>query len=135
MSDFNTLCLENVVDSHSEEPMPVDTIAKPGSTSIFPKAFVEAKLRDSLLESARGDAGLKGTALPADLAGQLAASVRLDSLDVVSLLCDIEPIVGFELKDSLVRAGGYNSVNEAIDHLMPRLEAAWVKSTNKGHKS
>ena len=48
-------------------------------------------------------------------------------LDVVSLLCDIEPIIGFELKDHLVRAGGYNSVNQAMEHLMPRIEKAWDK--------
>jgi len=77
---------------------------------------------------------MKGIKLPADVAAQAAASVRLDSLDVVSLLCDVEPIVGFELKDHLVRAGGYSSVNQAMDHLMPRIEKAWEKHGNKGGK-
>jgi acyl carrier protein len=114
--------------------MAVGTITKPGSTTAFSRTAVEAKLRDALLESANSDASLKGIALPSDAIGQAAASVRLDSLDVVNLLCDIEPIVGFELKDSLVRAGGYNSVNQAMDHLMPRIELAWEKNGNKGSK-
>jgi hypothetical protein len=114
--------------------MPVDTITKPGTTTAFPKAAVEARLQDALLASANSDAMMKGIKLPADVAGQAAASVRLDSLDVVSLLCDIEPIVGFELKDHLVRAGGYNSVNQAMEHLMPRIEKAWEKNGNKGGK-
>ena len=107
--------------------MPVDTITRPGTTKAFPKAIVEAKLRDALLASANSEALLKDVKLPDDLPGQAAASVRLNSLDVVSLLCDIEPIIGFELKDHLVRAGGYNSVNQAMEHLMPRIEKAWDK--------
>jgi hypothetical protein len=112
--------------------MSVDTISKPSSVVAFPKAAVEAKLRDALMESAKSDASLKGIQFPIDAIAQAAALVHLDSLDVVSLLCDIEPLVGFELKDSLVQPGGYNSVNRAIEHLMPRLEKAWEK--NKGGK-
>lgn len=114
--------------------MLVDAIAKPGDTKAFPKAAVEAKLRDALLVSAKSDAALRGIQLPADPAGQAAASVHLDSLDVVSLLCDVEPIVGFELKESLVLAGGYGSVNEAMEHLMPRIEKTWEKNGKKGGK-
>jgi hypothetical protein len=114
--------------------MSVGAITKPSTTTAFPKAAVEGKLRELLLESAKSDASLKGIQLPGDVAGQAAAHVRLDSLDVVSLLCDVEPIVGFELKDGLVRAGGYNSVNQAMEHLMPRVEKAWEKNGNKGGK-
>jgi acyl carrier protein len=114
--------------------MSVDTITMTGSTVTFPKAGVEAKLRDALMESAKSDTSLKGIQFPIDTVGQAAALVHLDSLDVVSLLCDIEPLVGFELKDSLVQAGGYNSINRAIEHLMPRIEKAWEKNCNKGGK-
>lgn len=115
--------------------MTVILIAKPGVTApAFPKAVVEAKLKDVLLGATQSEAALKGITLPADMAGQAAASVRLDSLDVVSLLCEIEPIMKFELKDSLVRTGGYASVNQAMDHLMPRLEKAWEKNASKGAK-
>src|SRR5262245_33275865 len=111
--------------------MPVDTIPKPGGTiTAFPKAEVEAKLKGALLGAAQSDATLKGFALPSDVASQASASVYLDSLDVVSLLCEVEPAAGFELKNSLVRAGGYSSVNQAMDHLMPRIEQAWVKNAS-----
>src|SRR5690349_21603902 len=106
--------------------MTVTTITKPAVTApAFPKAAVEATLKGVLLGAAQSEAAMKGIALPSDTAGQAAAFVRLDSLDVVSLLCEIEPIMTFELKDSLVRTGGYGSVNQAMDHLMPRLEKAW----------
>jgi hypothetical protein len=114
--------------------MAVETIAKPSSTTAFPKAEVEARLREVLLNAALAEASLKGFELPSNPPGQAAAAVRLDSLEVVELLCDIEPIVGFELKDSLVRAGGYNSINQATEHLMPRIEMAWVKHASKGAK-
>jgi len=115
--------------------MPIDTVMKLGSNfTAFPKEGVEAKLKKVLLGAAQSDAALKGIPFPADLAEQASASVRLDSLEVVSLLCDVEPIVGFELKDSLVRSGGYSSVNQAMDHLMPRIERAWEKSGSKGAK-
>jgi|SoiMethySBSTD1v2_1073268.scaffolds.fasta_scaffold07802_11 acyl carrier protein len=112
--------------------MAVDTVVKPGSTKAFPTADVEAKLRELLLEDVVADAELKGTKIPTGKAGQFAAAVQLDSLRVVDLLCGIESLVGIELQDSLVKAGGYKSINEAVGHLMPRIESAWQKHGNKG---
>jgi hypothetical protein len=57
----------------------------------------------------------------------------VDSLVVVSILCAVEPIVGFELPESVVRAGGYTSVDSALGQLLPRLEKEWMKK--KGAKS
>lgn len=115
--------------------MSIATITKPEVTApAFPKAEVEAKLKEVLIGAAQAEAALKGIVLPNDTAGQTAASVRLDSLDVVSVLCEVEPILDFELKDSLVRTGGYGSVNQAMDHLLPRIEKAWEKNTSKGGK-
>jgi hypothetical protein len=115
--------------------MTVITTTKPAVTApTFPKALVETKLKEVLLGAVQSEAALKGVNLPADAAGQAAAPVRLDSLDVVSLLCDLEPIMKFELKDRLVRTGGYASANQALDHLMPRLEKAWEKNASKGAK-
>jgi len=112
----------------------VSTITKPASTAAFPAASVAAGLRDELLKSVISDASLKGIPLPTDPAAQSATSVQIDSLVVVSLLCKIEPILGFELRDSVVRAGGYRSVNQALEHLMPRVEKAWQKHASKGGK-
>jgi acyl carrier protein len=115
--------------------MAVETISKPGTAAAtFPKATVEAKLREVLLDAAQSDATLKGVTLPPHTTGKCGAVVQLDSLNVVSLLCELEEIVKFELKDSLVRAGGYTSVNQAMDHLMPRIEKAWEKNGSTGAK-
>lgn len=96
----------------------------------FPLAAVEAKLRDELVEAVKIEASIRGMALPADIAK---ASVHVDSLVVVSILCAVEPIVGFELSESVVRAGGYTSVDSALGQLLPRLEKEWTKK--KGAKS
>ena len=114
--------------------MTVATISKPSIATAFPSVAVEAALRSALLESAKSTAALHGIALPATTTGQCAASVHLDSLGVVALLCEVEPIVGFELKDSIVKSGGYNSIDEAINHVLPRIEIAWQKHANKGGK-
>jgi hypothetical protein len=103
----------------------------PGTGTAFPKAEVQAKLNELLLAAAQSDAALKGITLPSDAAEQISASVQLDSLEVVSLLCEIEPILNFELKDSLVRSGGYASIQQAMEHLMPRIEKAWQKHGSK----
>jgi hypothetical protein len=114
--------------------MAVATITKPGSTAAFAAAAVEAKVRCGLLDFAISTAAMHGVTLPATTAGQCAASVNLDSLGVVELLCEIEPIIGFELKDSIVKSGGYKSVDEAVSRIMPRIESAWQKHTNKDAK-
>jgi hypothetical protein len=110
--------------------MTVATITKPGlKAPTFPKAEAEAKLKEALLAAVQSEAALKNLALPADVAGQVTAAVRLDSLDVVSLLCEIEPVINLELKGNLVRSGGYASVKQAMEHLMPGIEQAWAKNT------
>jgi len=114
--------------------MAVATVTKPGCAFAFPAAAVEAKLRDALLDSVKSTAAMHGIVLPATTADQYAAAAHLDSLGVVDLLCDVEPIVGFQLKECIVKSGGYNSINEAISHVMPRIELAWQKHSNKGAK-
>jgi hypothetical protein len=134
MSDYQTLLCIHVAESHRISGMAI-TLAPPKTGTGFPKVAVEAKLREMLIDAAEADAAISGTSLPADVPGKCAAAVRLDSLHVVSLLCDVEPIAGLELKDSLVRAGGYNSVNHAMEHLMPRIEKYWEKHASKGDKT
>jgi hypothetical protein len=99
----------------------------------FPLAAVEAKLLDELVEAVKIEASIRGMALPAAPADVAKAPVHVDSLVVVSILCAVEPIVGFELPESVVRAGGYTSVESALGQLLPRLEKEWTKK--KGAKS
>lgn len=107
--------------------MAVSTIAKPKSALAFPKAAVETAVRDELLKYIVSLAPLKEIALPTAVAAQVTFKFQIDSLGVVDLLCEVEPLLGFALKDSVVRAGGYGSVAEAMGHLMPRIEKAWLK--------
>lgn len=84
-------------------------------------------MRQELIEAIKIEASIRGIALPAAPDQMARASVQVDSLVVVSILCNVEPILGFELPDSVVRAGGYTSVEVALVHLLPRIEKEWMK--------
>lgn len=114
--------------------MSVEAIVSPGSNTAFPAAAVEAKLRAALIDVVDGTAGMAGVTLPSDTAAKCKVVIQIDSLDVVDVLCGVEEIVGHELKDSIVRAGGYKSIDEALGHVMPRLEKSWKKHQAKGSK-
>lgn len=101
-------------------------------TEPFPLAAVETKLREELIEAVKIEASIRGISLPSASAQISTAAVQVDSLVVVSILCTVEPIVGFELPESVVRAGGYPSVGAALEHLLPRLEKEWTRK--KGAK-
>jgi len=113
--------------------MATTTLAPPvTTTALFPKAAVETALRDELIEAIKIEASIKGISLPA-VPGEIAkASVHVDSLVTVGILCVIEPIVGFELPESVVRTGGYASVEAALGHLTQQIETQWIK--RKGAK-
>ncbi|RWM09154.1 hypothetical protein [Mesorhizobium sp.] len=113
--------------------MATDTLVTPfAKTAPFPLAAVEAKLRDELIEAVKIEASIRGISLPVASAQISKAAVHVDSLVVVSILCAVEPLIGFELPESVVRAGGYTSVESALGHLMPGLEKEWAKK--KGAK-
>ncbi|MDA9474357.1 hypothetical protein XI03_07500 [Bradyrhizobium sp. CCBAU 65884] len=84
-------------------------------------------MHDELAEAVKVEASLKGLTLPSLPADLAKASVSIDSLVAVSILSAVEPIVGFELPDHLVRTGGYSSIESALGHLLPRIEAQWKK--------
>jgi hypothetical protein len=141
--DFPLACLEirhyMGAKSLKDTLMTVATIAPappaPSSSAAiapFPTAPVEACLRDELVETVKAEAAIKGATLPTAPAQIAQTPYQVDSLVVVSILCAVEPIVGFELPESVVRAGGYASVESALKHLLPRIEKLWIK--RKGDK-
>jgi hypothetical protein len=91
----------------------------------FPVDDVTEALIDELLLIAKDEAQVRGLALPSDRPGMMATAVPMDSLSVVATLVAVEKHIGFELKESIVRTGGYDSVQAAIDHLVPRIQVAW----------
>ncbi|MCH2239895.1 MAG: hypothetical protein MK060_18625 [Blastomonas sp.] len=112
------------------------TIAPPSppgpANTAFPKIDVIKALIDELLEVARIEAKLRGIALPEDETGIRNAPVPLDSLSIVDTLCAVEAVIGVELRDNIVQTGGYVSIEEALGHLVPRIEKVWIKK--KGAK-
>jgi hypothetical protein len=134
MLDFPTLYFRHVDLSDESAMSDADTLIKTGTTVGFPLVAVEAKLREELLGVAQSAAEMHSIALPAEPAAQCAAAVQLDSLAVVDVLLSVEEIVGCTLKDHIVKAGGYSSVNSAIEHLTPRIKSAWDKHAAKGSK-
>lgn len=115
--------------------MSVSTLAPPPAvtaTPAFPTAAVEDDLRSELIEAIKAEAAIRGVALPAATDAIAQTPFQVDSLVVVSILCVVEPLVGFELPESVVRTGGYTSVEQAIGQLVPRIEAQWKK--RKGSK-
>jgi hypothetical protein len=96
-------------------------------TITFPKDAIELVLRDELMLAAEVEASLRGITLPMPPSIAAVAPIPMDSLVVVDLLCAVEPVLGFAPADATVRTGGYNSVQDALNHLMPRLEMQWRK--------
>ncbi len=110
------------------------TLVRPPAKIVpFPSTTVEATLRDELVEAVKIEASIRGVGLPVARADIAKASVHIDSLVVVSILCAVEEIVGFEVPESVVRVGGYTSVDSALGQLLPNLEKLWARK--KGAES
>lgn len=104
-----------------------NTFAPTTKQTVFPRHAVEMLLTDELMLAAHTEAGMLGMAMPTQHAQAVTAPVPIDSLVAVGILCSVEPVLGFAAPDATVRAGGYASVQDALDHLLPRLERQWQK--------
>jgi hypothetical protein len=93
----------------------------------FPTAAVEAALRALLRASVLRELELHGMAIPAPGQDLNGLSVEIDSLEVVDLLCDLDGILGFEVGEGVVKAGGYGTIDQAIADLLPKLFREWQK--------
>lgn len=110
----------------------VAVITKSGADA-FPADAVEACLVAELVEAVRTEAEIREIDVPLTTIELRVMQISIDSLVVVELLVAVEPILGFELKNRIVKQGGYASVDEAKNHLMPRIQKEWIKK--KGRKS
>lgn len=111
----------------------MEAIAVVGEPNIdaFPAAAVEGCLVAELIDAAKTEAEIREIDVPTTTAGQRAMQISIDSLVVVELLIAVEPILGFELKGSMLKKGGYACVDDARDHLMPRIQKEWIKRNGK----
>jgi hypothetical protein len=111
--------------------MATSTITTPIGTT-FPSAKVEAALRDELIVSVRAVARRKGIPLPPKDEDLVVASMEIDSLTLVEILCVLDDILPFEVGESAVQAGGYGSIREAVDDVVKRVEREWQKHQRGG---
>ncbi len=122
-SDVKGHCLRNFrrIDMNN-------TSAPTTKQKVFPRHELELLLTDELLLAADTEAGMLGITLPTQQTQAVKTPVPIDSLVAVGILCSVEPVLGFPAPDATVRAGGYDSVQDALDHLLPRLERQWQKN-------
>ena len=104
-----------------------NTSAPTAEEKTFPRHELELLLTDELLLAADTEAGMLGITMPTQQAQAVTAPVPINSLVAVGILCSVEPVLGFPAPDAIVRAGGYASVQDALDHLLPQLERQWQK--------
>jgi|SRR5689334_8515641 len=95
--------------------MAVSTLVPADGTATFPAAVVEARLSQELTRIVQHQALVRGS-----LAG-------IDSLAVVEILCALDDILPFEVNESVVKPGGYSSIEEAVKNLSERIEKRWRK--------
>jgi acyl carrier protein len=105
-------------------------VASLSKTKSFPAAKVKEALMSELTRAVTSSLKRHGMSVPKTEKELAAKAFVLDSLRTIDILITIEDVVGKELPDSIVRAGGYNSINDALDHLLPNIEKFW----NKGAK-
>jgi hypothetical protein len=102
------------------------------TAATFPQVEVENRLREHLTALVRQQANVKGQALPTERNVLLTAAVDIDSLGVVEILCVLDDVLEPVLVDeSVVRAGGYSSIQEAVSDLVPKIENRWRKHNER----
>jgi len=136
MFDFRTLFDIVFVNQTQVNHMTTATTAKPktqAAEAAFPAQAIEASIRGFLAQEGAMQAVLHGGGGAAGAGGTIGTigpQPSIDSLVVVEVLLELETQVPFELPESLVQAGGYDSVDEVVQHLMPKLQLKW----NQHHK-
>jgi hypothetical protein len=91
--------------------------ATPTAAPAFPAAEVKRRLREELQKIADEGSVLRPEWVP-----------LLDSKRVVGMVLVIEDLFPFKIPpDKVVRKGGYNSVGEAIDDMLGRIERIWAE--------
>ena len=106
---------------------PVMTAA-PKTASAFPVEDIEACIREYVAEGGATQAVLRGDgAQSAGYGANIGPQLVIDSLVIAVSLVEVEAKVPFVLPDNLVQAGGYDSVDKVVQHLMPQLQKRWRK--------
>jgi hypothetical protein len=97
------------------------------ASSTFPADLLGSRLRAELVDAAKAVARRRACCLPPTPDEIAAFPMEIDSLGVVEVLCVLDSLVPFQVDESVVKAGGYGSINEAVRHVTSRIERAWRK--------
>jgi len=89
---------------------------------VYPAIHVASALKRELIDSIRAIARRNGMVVPKNDGSLVAANVEIDSLSVIEILCVLDEILPFEVGESVVRAGGYGSIQEAVDDVTASVE-------------
>jgi GrpB-like predicted nucleotidyltransferase (UPF0157 family) len=103
------------------------TAVKAKIVAPFPSDEIEARIREFLDDEAAVQAVLHGGSTAPSPIPSIGPQPVIDSLVVVDVLVELESLVPFELPDSLVCGGGYDSVDAVVHHLLPQLQKRWKK--------
>jgi hypothetical protein len=91
----------------------------------FPADAVRDCLRDELIAAVKAEARRRGSPLVGNASQLGKMAIEIDSLTVVETLCALDDVLPFQVDESVVRAGGYESIDEASTHVVGRIEAKW----------
>lgn len=100
----------------------------------YPATAVAAVMQEELLRAVRSRFRRKGQSLPIADNEVVLLAIEIDSLTVVELLSNLDDILPFKVTESVVKAGGYGSIEAAAKHVVSRIETKWNKC-HKGGKS
>jgi acyl carrier protein len=90
-------------------------------------------LRACLVKAVRTRYRRKGLALPKADDEVVVLTIEIDSITVVELLANLDDLLPLKVTESVVKAGGYDSIAAAVKHVVGRLESQWAKY-HKGEK-
>jgi hypothetical protein len=111
-----------------KETVMTDTSAGSTSTKVvpaYPATGVASLIREELLDAIRKTYKRKGLPLPSDDASVLTLPIEIDSHTVVEALPVLDDILPFKVTESVVKAGGYDSIDGAVKHVAGRVEKKW----------
>lgn len=93
----------------------------------FPAAEIEAAIRGGLEEEAKDQADIRGTSRGGAQSGGY-IEPEIDSMVAVTTLTRIDSLVApLKADESLIRPGGYRSVDDCIRDILSKLERRWRK--------
>ena len=95
--------------------MAVSALIPTSASAAFPAATVETRLSEEITRIVQPQTHVRGSA------------TSIDSLAVVEILCALDNILPFEVNESVVRPGGYSSIEDAVASLSGRIEKRWRK--------